>query len=137
MRLIVILTYLGACCGYLWLCRCFSIFFDEARCQIGFRIKNSDLCWLLIATETKPINCSQSIGATFQNANKLSLVGLLAHLVVDPLCLFTLVCTVISLFSSGAVWDQRAESGFLCATVAVMFFVVVDAINNKVRLPRG
>lgn len=113
-----------------YLCRCYSIFFDEAKCQIGFRIKSNALCCILIASETK-IPGGRFKGAEFHNANKISLVGLLAHLIIDPICIITICLFTVNLFFP--FHNIQFLGALLVGSLSfvMVFFAIIDTINNR------
>jgi len=101
------------------------MYFDDAKCKIAFSIKNINLRRILIASTYIGKN---SVFQSTSEREKISILGVFAHCVINCLGL-RLVYTVIQKeFFSKQISDVKQAISIFCG--AVCFFVSLELLNN-------
>ncbi len=87
-RFIVIGGSLFFSFGAFYFCRQSSSYYDTLRWTAFLRIRNSFLCWLFISQAIKArkgVNSGRLVYVAPQDEHKITVLGLLSHLIVDSL----------------------------------------------------
>lgn len=87
MRYFVIGFSLLCSLGAFILCRQSSSYFDKSRVRAFIKIKSDLICFIFISQSIKAWHGGHPVQVAPQNEHKISLIGLLAHLIAGSLCI--------------------------------------------------
>lgn len=111
-------------------CRQCSIFFDEAKCGKSIKIKNALWRELLISPSRKSFKNGRMVQPDIYNQSRMSLVGFVAHLIINFGGIFLLIITVQQkAFQLQPALPVEAVTSLL--VVFIVAFQVIDVFNNR------
>lgn len=120
------LLYLG---GF-YTCRQCSMFFDGAICEKSIKIRSRSWAELLISPTRKSFRTGCLVRLQRNNRSRMSLVGFLAHLIINCLGFLLFIITVQQKFlHSEIVVPIEVVASLL--VVSIVLFQIVDTFNNK------
>lgn len=124
---------LALCVACFCLSRSCSLFFDNAKCKIAVPIRNEVLQQILIAKEIKTWKSGRLVMCEPKNESKMSLVGLLAHISIDTMCIRLLIVTFLYTFMGNGTLDMVDDALSTLIVIAFIFAIISTVNNSKVR----
>ncbi len=115
-------------------CREYSAYFDLCKCKLHIKLRSELLSRIFIADSIKSWSGGHRVEVSPWDEHKLLLLGGIAHIIVDPICLFMIYCSIqYALFPSEETWHV-AFNTTENLTLTLGVFIVLKTINNcKVR----
>ena len=132
-RFIVIGGSLFFSFGAFYFCRQSSSYYDTLRWTAFLRIRNSFLCWLFISQAIKArkgVNSGRLVYVSPQDEHKITVLGLLSHLIVDSLAIrYIFVSVQYGLFQMQSF--STVQKALLYLELAAMTAAIASTINQS------
>ena len=111
-------------------CRTCSAYFDLAKCKFFIKIRSSLLSGIFIANSIKAWNGGHRVQVKLSDAHKLSVLGGVAHIVIDIFCIFLIYTSIrYALFASKEAFSIVLDT-FINLTFTLGVFIGLERINN-------
>lgn len=127
--ILIICSMLPLLFGFL-ICRYASSFYSSLRWSKFVTVKNTLLHDLLVASSRKSNKTGRLVSVAYTDCNKMTLLGLVAHLLLDSAGIFVFYfCIRERIFLKDCYLEMMGA--FAYWTVCFLVFVILDHINSK------
>ena len=126
----IVLGKIGASLCYLFLfgvfhdiCRSSSSYFYRNKCQKYIIIKNEVLARILIAS-----GIARDKAVDRHDLNKMSMVGLISYIIIEPINIYVLIINFMALFKLGNVHFGSISHAIAMGALGILTFVFMIVI---------
>lgn len=116
------------------MCREYSAYFDLCRCKLHIKLRSEVLSRIFITDSIKAQSGGHRVEVSPWDEHKMLLLGGIAHIIIDPLCLFMIYRSIQYAFFPSEETLHMAFDASNNPMLALGILVVLGTINNsKVR----